>query len=205
MRWTREDYYGTAVQTAKRLIGAVLVRETDEGIIKGRITECEAYGGYYRGKNDDGAHSYKGITPRTKVIFGEGGHIYVYLIYGMYWCMNVVCGHKGEGYAVLLRAVEPLEGTEIMKKKRGNAKGAAVDGGARTSGYGDGHRFLFLWSRLGYGKCVYRRGKRKSTGGIIKKNSYRLCHVWEKFPLAVYDERKFLDFQMNETTVKAEI
>ena len=72
MRWTRENYYGTAVQTAKRLIGAVLVRETDEGIIKGRITECEAYGGYYRGKNDDGAHSYKGITPRTKVIFGEG-------------------------------------------------------------------------------------------------------------------------------------
>ena len=51
MRWTREDYYGTAVQTAKRLIGAVLVRETDEGIIKGRITECEAYGGYYRGKS----------------------------------------------------------------------------------------------------------------------------------------------------------
>ena len=88
MKWSREDYTGSAVETAKRLIGAVLVHETKEGITAGRITECEAYGGFYRGKPDDGAHSYKGLTPRTQAIFGEGGHIYVYMIYGMYWCMN---------------------------------------------------------------------------------------------------------------------
>lgn len=85
MKWSREDYTGSAVETAKHLIGAVLVHETKEGITSGRITECEAYGGFYRGKPDDGAHSYKGLTPRTQAIFGEGGHIYVYMIYGMYW------------------------------------------------------------------------------------------------------------------------
>lgn len=129
MRWTREDYRGTAVETAKRLIGSVLVHETAEGILKGRITECEAYGGFYRGKPDDGAHSYKGLTARTKAIFGDGGHAYVYLIYGMYWCMNVVCGHEKEGYAVLLRGLEPLEGREIMQRKRGKAKGRLLTAG----------------------------------------------------------------------------
>lgn len=115
MKWSREDYTGSAVETAKHLIGAVLVHETKEGIMAGRITECEAYGGFYRGKPDDGAHSYKGLTPRTQAIFGEGGHIYVYMIYGMYWCMNVVCGYEGDGYAVLLRALEPLEGKDLME------------------------------------------------------------------------------------------
>lgn len=123
MKWSREDYTGSAVETAKRLIGAVLVHETKEGITAGRITECEAYGGFYRGKPDDGAHSYKGLTPRTQAIFGEGGHIYVYMIYGMYWCMNVVCGYEGDGYAVLLRALEPLEGKDLMEKRRGKARG----------------------------------------------------------------------------------
>lgn len=69
MKWSREDYTGSAVETAKHLIGAVLVHETKEGITAGRITECEAYGGFYRGKPDDGAHSYKGLTPRTQAIF----------------------------------------------------------------------------------------------------------------------------------------
>lgn len=129
MKWSREDYRGTAVETAKRLIGSVLVHETKDGITAGRITECEAYGGFYRRKPDDGAHSYKGITPRTKVIFGDGGHAYVYLIYGMYWCMNVVCGHEGDGYAVLLRALEPVEGKALMEKRRGNVKGKLLTAG----------------------------------------------------------------------------
>ncbi len=129
MRWTREDYRGTAVETAKRLIGSILVHETEEGRIAGRITECEAYGGFYRGHPDDGAHSYKGLTSRTKAIFGDGGHAYVYMIYGMYWCMNVVCGNEGDGYAVLLRAVEPVEGIALMKKRRRNAKGKLLTAG----------------------------------------------------------------------------
>lgn len=161
MRWMREDYYGTAVETAKHLIGAVLVRETDEGIIKGRITECEAYGGYYRGKNDDGAHSYKGITPRTKVIFGDGGHIYVYLIYGMYWCMNVVCGHEGEGYAVLLRAIEPLEGVELMQKRRGNLKGRLLTSGPGRLAMAMGIDSSFYGADLVTGSVYIEEGKEK--------------------------------------------
>ena len=172
MRWTRGDYYGTAVQTAKRLIGAVLVRETDEGVIKGRITECEAYGGYYRGKNDDGAHSYKGMTPRTKVIFGEGGHIYVYLIYGMYWCMNVVCGYKGEGYAVLLRAAEPLEGIEIMKKKRGNAKGRLLTAGPGRLAMAMGIDSSFYGADLVTGNVYIEEGKEK-----VQVESSKRIHI----------------------------
>lgn len=118
MKWRREDYLGNSVETAKKLIGAVLVHESPEGVTAGRIVECEAYGGIWRGHEDDGAHSYKGLTPRTKVIFGEGGHAYVYLIYGMYECFNVVCGREGEGTCVLIRALEPIEGIELMKQRR---------------------------------------------------------------------------------------
>ena len=123
MRWVREEYYDTSVKVAKRLIGDILVYETSEGRVAGRITECEAYGGYYRGKPDDGSHAFKGLTERTKAMFGEGGHAYVYLIYGMYWCMNVVCGQEGEAAAVLIRSIEPLEGLELMQARRGKAKG----------------------------------------------------------------------------------
>lgn len=78
MKWSREDYTGSAVETAKRLIGAVLVHETKEGITAGRITECEAYGGFYRGKPDDGAHSYKGLRQGHKLFLEKAG-IFMYI------------------------------------------------------------------------------------------------------------------------------
>lgn len=81
MKWERADYDTDPVTLAKKLIGAVLCCRTKEGLTTGRIVECEAYGGCWRGHEDDGAHSAKGITARTKVIFGEPGHAYVYLIY----------------------------------------------------------------------------------------------------------------------------
>ena len=118
MKWVREDFLGDSVETAKKLIGAVLVHRSPDGITAGRIVECEAYGGIWRGHEDDGAHAFKGLTPRTRVIFGEGGHAYLYLIYGMYTCLNVVCGHEGEGTSVLLRALEPLDGIDLMKERR---------------------------------------------------------------------------------------
>ena len=91
MKWERADYDTDPVTLAKKLIGAVLCCRTKEGLTTVRIVECEAYGGCWRGHEDDGAHSAKGITARTKVIFGEPGHAYVYLIYGMYTCLNIVC------------------------------------------------------------------------------------------------------------------
>lgn len=73
MKWEREDFLGDAVTTAQKLIGAVIVRRSSEGVTAGRIVECEAYGEIYKGHKDDGAHVFKGLTPRTRIIFGEGG------------------------------------------------------------------------------------------------------------------------------------
>lgn len=129
MRWAREAYEGNPVETARKLIGAVLVHETAEGVIKGRITEAEAYGGFYEGHPDDGAHSYKGCTSRTKALFGEPGHAYIYLIYGMYCCMNIVCDAPGVAGGVLLRAVEPVEGLSLIQKHRGKARGKLLSVG----------------------------------------------------------------------------
>lgn len=122
MKWKREDYLKSGIETARNLIGAVIVHQSEEGITAGRIVECEAYGEPFEGHIDDGAHVSKGMTPRTKVIFGEGGHVYVYLIYGMYTCLNIVCGHAGEPCSVLIRALEPVEGLDLMKKRRKQKK-----------------------------------------------------------------------------------
>ena len=122
MKWERKDFLGDAVTTSQKLIGAVIVRRSREGVTAGRIVECEAYEETYKGHKDDGAHVIKGLAHRTRIIFGEGGHAYVYLIYGMYTCLNFVCGHAGESGSVLIRALEPLEGLDLMKKRRTQTK-----------------------------------------------------------------------------------
>ncbi len=93
-----ENFYRRdAVTVARELIGCRLVRETDMGRMSGIIVETEAY----MGRIDDAAHSYKGKTERVKVLFGEKGRAYVYLIYGMYCCLNVSAGPEGEPECVL--------------------------------------------------------------------------------------------------------
>ncbi len=106
-----------AYEVAARLLGCLL--EYDDGQIRlvGRIVETEAYN-----QSDAASHSYKGRTPRTDVMFGPAGHLYVYFTYGMHYCCNVVTGREGEGSAVLIRALEPLEGLDIME---GNRRGRA--------------------------------------------------------------------------------
>jgi DNA-3-methyladenine glycosylase len=83
-----------------------------------RLTEVEAYAGT---GEDPASHAHRGQTPRNKVMFGPAGNIYLYFVFGMYWCMNVVCGHEGEAAAVLLRAGDVAEGIEVARERRNGA------------------------------------------------------------------------------------
>ena len=114
-RLNRSFYARDALEVARDLIGCIFVHRRPEGEIAVRLVETEAY----RGSEDPGSHGYRGVTPRTRTMFGPPGHLYVYFTYGMHWCVNVVCGQEGVCMAVLLRAGEPLEGIDEMRLNRG--------------------------------------------------------------------------------------
>ena len=115
-RTEREFYLQPTLKIASELLGKLIVHETDEGMCAGMIVETEAN----IGPDDDGAHSYGGRrTERTEIQYGIGGHAYVFPIYGMYNCFNVVTGPENKPEVVLVRALEPVSGIEIMKARRG--------------------------------------------------------------------------------------
>lgn len=121
----RSFYQRDTISISKDLLGKILVHESSKGTVAGRIVETEAY----RGPEDQAAHSSGGRrTARNEVMFGQKGHAYVYFIYGLYYCFNVTTGTVlGKPEAVLIRALEPVEGKEIMAKRRGAIKGKVAN------------------------------------------------------------------------------
>lgn len=115
---------GPAHKVAPRLLGSELMRELDGHEVRVKIVETEAYD-----QTDAASHSYKGKTPRTDVMFGSAGHLYVYFTYGMHYCCNIVTGEPGEGSAVLIRAVEPLGDTIALEGRRPGQSGVSLTNG----------------------------------------------------------------------------
>jgi DNA-3-methyladenine glycosylase len=117
---------GLASEVAPRLLGCILERHIDGKVVRVKIVETEAYD-----QTDVASHSYKGRTERTDVMFGPSGYLYVYFTYGMHYCCNIVVGEQGYGAAVLIRAVEPINGQEILEKKRGRTGIEVTNGPAK--------------------------------------------------------------------------
>lgn len=110
-------YQQDILTVSKNLLGKILIHQTAVGTTAGKIVETEAYSG----PEDKAAHSFGGRrTPRNEVMYGQKGHAYIYLIYGMYNCINITAGSvAGKPEAVLIRSLEPVEGLELMSQRRG--------------------------------------------------------------------------------------
>ncbi len=115
---TRDFFDRSVLDVAPDLLGRTLVRRTGEGLIEVRITEVEAYAG----EADPGSHAFRGRTARNSVMFGPPGHTYVYFTYGMWHCLNLVCGPEGHASGVLLRAGEINVGAALARVRRISAR-----------------------------------------------------------------------------------
>jgi DNA-3-methyladenine glycosylase len=118
-------YTRDTVKVAPDLLGKRLVRVTDQGRMVSRIVEVEAY----RGADDPASHAFRGLTPRNAPMYGEPGHAYIYFTYGNHYCLNITTQKVGIPGAVLIRAVEPLEGIPLMKRFRPNVTDVELTSG----------------------------------------------------------------------------
>lgn len=180
-------FSGPTIDVARRLVGATLVRTLPPGepgagrVLSGRIVETEAYLPLV----DPACHGYRGPTRRTAVLFGRPGCAYVYLIYGMHFCLNIKTEPPGVGSAVLLRALEPLEGIEEMRRRRA----PGVPDAALLSGPGNLCRALAINLREN-GTDLRRGGIRiqPATEAFDIRSSGRIgINVASQWPLRFYD------------------
>lgn len=110
-----ELLHRSSVFVAPRILGGILTTRIEGYVASVRLTEVEAY----MGVDDPASHAFRGPTRRTRPMFGPSGHIYVYLIYGMHFCVNIVTGPEGTASAVLLRGGDPIDGVDVMRERRG--------------------------------------------------------------------------------------
>jgi DNA-3-methyladenine glycosylase len=120
-RLPRSALEGWSTKVAPALLGVRLISELGGERVAVRLTEVEAY----MGEEDPGSHAFRGPTPRTQIMFGDAGFLYVYFTYGMHWCANIVCGPAGSASAVLLRAGEVVDGLDVARSRRPSARADA--------------------------------------------------------------------------------
>ena len=168
----RPFYCRDTIEVAEALLGKYLVNNTNNVERIGRIVEVEAY----LGPHDLAAHSSKGLTGRTRIMFGPAGFAYVYLVYGIYWCMNVVTEPEGLASAVLLRAIEPVKNVDGNTRGPGLlCKAMHIDG--RMNGLDLEGNLIYLAS-----------GSEKESIEIIRRTRIGVAYagVWSEMPLRFY-------------------
>jgi DNA-3-methyladenine glycosylase len=135
---SRSDLPSDTAELARYLIGRTLIHDSPEGRLSGRIVETEAYL-----VGDAASHAFRGMTPRNRSMFLGPGHAYVYFIYGSWYCLNVSGGPEGVGAAVLIRALEPLDGMRLMQARRPGARPhrMAAGPGCVATAFGIDRRF----------------------------------------------------------------
>ena len=123
MEPAEDQFSRPALELAPNLLGARMVSTLHGQRVEGTIVETEAYH-----EDDPASHSYNGVTPRCRPMFGPPGHWYIYRCYGIHWMANVVCGKPGNGQAVLLRAIRPEHGIDVMESRRGQTDSQLTNG-----------------------------------------------------------------------------
>jgi len=163
----RDFFVRSSPRVARSLLGQVLVRMENGQRLAGIIVETEAY----RGLFDPASHAYQGMTKRNKVMFGEAGHAYVYLSYGVHQCLNITTERPGIPAAVLIRALEPIEGIETMKKRRNTQRIQELTSGPGKLTKALGISLDFNGEDLAKSKTLFLEGG-KSNGTV--KSSTRI-------------------------------
>lgn len=173
----RADY------VARNILGDFLVVKNKKNILAGRIVETEAY----LGKDDDAAHSFLAKkTKRNQVLYEKGGLVYVYLIYGLYWCFNIVVSQKSDPQSVLIRAIEPWLGAGYMgKKRKGNLKNLTNGPCRWTQAFGINRKFL---AEKISGNKIFILKKKKKDFSVIETSRIGIDYALKSrdLPLRYY-------------------
>lgn len=178
-----EFYAQKATSVARDLLGAILVRQLLEGIIRARIVETEAYSGV----DDLASHGRERRTPRNLPMYGPPGHAYVYLCYGVHWLFNIACEPEGTPAAVLIRGVEPLDGHELIAARRGKVnprqwtngparvtQALSIDGSLNTSQLTSTAASVWLERGAPIPEAQVRRGPRVGLGKRVPEPWYSI-------------------------------